>query len=285
MPSATELLREAAQALMDAGVDTPRLDAELLLAAVLGRTRRALWTYPDTPVPPEAEATFRALLARRCRREPLAYLLGTWEFYGRTFTVTPDVLIPRPETELLVEAVLDWARAHPARLIADIGTGSGAIAVTLAAEAPDCLLAAVDLSPAVLAVAQENAARHGVGARIRWFAGDLLAPVRAAGLCCDAIVANLPYIAHASFPSLMPEVRAYEPSAALFAGEGGLALIRRLIHEAPACLRPGGLLALEVGYDQADAVCALLQPPWQAVRVISDYGGIPRHVLAEYEVS
>ncbi len=222
------------------------------------------------------------MLARRLRREPLPYLLGSWEFYGRTFTVTPQVLIPRPETELLVELVLAWARAARASRIADIGTGSGAIAITLAAEMPALQVLAVDLSTQALAVARANARRLEVEERITLLQGDLLQPVRAAhGPPLDAIAANLPYIAEEEYPTLMPEVREYEPRKALLAAEGGMALIRRLIEECPGVLRPHGLLAVEVGVGQAVHIAALLATTgWDNVQVTKDYGDIPRLVSA-----
>ena len=282
MPTIRDILTEAIPALDAAGVDTPRLDAEVLLGHVLGVTRGWLWAHPECEVPAKAVARFRELLARRVRREPLAYLLGEWEFYGRPFYVTPDVLVPRPETELLVEAVAAGARARRAACLADIGAGSGSIAVTLALEAPDARVFAVDLSPRALAVARRNAERHGVADRIILLEGDLLAPLRAAGAApLDAIVANLPYIAEEEYPTLMPEVREYEPPLALRAGEGGLALVFRLIREAPPLLADDGLLAMELGAGQAQRVLdALARAGWRSLRVIDDYSGIPRHVTA-----
>ena len=283
MVTLREALERAEQQLAAAGVDTPRLDAELLLAHVLGKTRAWLWAHLDEALPAEGGARFAQLRERRLRREPLPYLLGEWEFYGRSFLVSPDVLIPRPETELLVEEALAWAKAHGARRVADIGTGSGVIAVTLAAELPSLEIIAVDLSPHALAMARRNAARHGVGERITWLEGDLLQPIRAAQLPpLDIIAANLPYIAAEEYPQLMPEVREYEPPQALLAGEQGLALIRRLIAESVDVLAPPGLLIMEVGAGQAERVVEELQGHgWANIHVVADYGGIPRHVSAE----
>ena len=276
------ILSGAMAGLEEAGVDTPRLDAELLLAHVLDHPRAWLWAHPTEEIAPGAAQEFARLLARRLRREPLPYLLGSWEFYGRTFTVSPHVLIPRPETELLVELVLTWARAQQAQRIADIGTGSGAIAITLAAEMPSLHLVAVDLSAQALAVARANARRLGVAARITFLEGDLLQPLRAAHCTAlDAIAANLPYIAEEAYPTLMPEVRDYEPREALLAGENGIALIRGLIEECAGVLRPRGLLAVEVGLGQAERIAALLtKAGWGNVQVYNDYGGIPRHLSA-----
>ncbi|MHB9131931.1 MAG: peptide chain release factor N(5)-glutamine methyltransferase [Armatimonadota bacterium] len=283
MPTIREVVECAIPQLAATGVDSPQLNAELLLAHVLQQSRTWLWTYPDHELDPAEEIQFASLLARRVQREPLAYLLGEWEFYGRPFHVTPSVLIPRPETELLVEAVLQWAQGHQARRIADIGAGSGAIAVTLAAEMPSLHLIAIDLSPSALAVTARNAERHGVAERITLLQGDLLQPIVQEGRYpLDAVVANLPYIAAEEFPDLMPEVRDYEPEMALRAGERGLALIKRLISQAPKVLIPGGLLALEVGMGQADEVAdTLTDASWRNISIVIDYGGIPRHVLAE----
>jgi len=277
-----DMLTDAIPRLQEAGVESARLDAEVLLAHVLGQSRGWVWAHPEYAPPPEACGQFAALLARRLRREPLAYVLGAWEFYGRSFTVTSDVLVPRPETELLVEAVSAWARRRHARRLADIGTGSGAIAVTLSLELPDAHILAVDLSSAALSVARRNACQHGVDDRICFYTGDLLQPLRAAGMPpLDAIVANLPYIAEEEYATLMPEVRDFEPALALRAAEGGLALIKRLIGTAPPQLAAEGLLALELGTGQAETVRRLLrQQGWREIIIIDDYSGIPRHVTA-----
>ena len=283
METVQALLAWAIPLLAGAGVETPRLDAELLLAHVCGKTRGWMWAHTEMALSAQEVDQFRALCARRAQREPLPYLLGEWEFYGRAFYVSPAVLIPRPETELLVEAVLEWARKEAATDIADIGAGSGAIAVTLAAESPALRIIAIDISPAALALARRNAARHAVEARITFLTGDLLQPLRDAGIPpLDVIVANLPYIAEEDYAGLMPEVRDYEPATALRGGEDGLALIRRLIAECPVHLRHGGLLALELGMGQADTVTRLLVTAhWRRIRVIADYAGIPRHIVAE----
>lgn len=283
MITAINLITQATQQLAAVGIETPRLDAELLLAHVLGKERVWLWTYPDYGVAEDGERAFRQLLARRCQREPLAYLLGEWEFYGRSFRVTPAVLIPRPETELLVEAVITWARYHPVNTIVDVGTGSGAIAITLAAEMPSVQLMAIDLSPAALRIAEQNAERYHLTNRIEWLQGFLLQPVvHAVTQMMDVVVANLPYIAEEDIDELMPEVRDYEPRLALAASAGGLQLIYDLIDTAPAVLCEGGLLALEVGDGQAEPVQAYLATRhWQRIQIIHDYAGISRHVLAE----
>jgi release factor glutamine methyltransferase len=282
MHTITSLLSQATTALKESGVDSPRFDAELLLAHVLGKERRWLWTYPETQPCAAEQATFAGLLARRCRREPLAYLLGEWEFYGRKFAVTPAVLIPRPETELLVEAVLAWAGARQPISAIDVGVGSGAIAVTLALENPRLQVLATDLSAPALSIARRNADRYGVGERIQWARGDLLDSILASSHPpVNIVVANLPYIAEDEMARLMPEVGSYEPQLALRAADGGMELIARLIAQAPAILANDGLLACEIGYNQAEIVHALLLTThWQRIRFVTDYAGIPRHVLA-----
>lgn len=283
MSTITSLITNAVVALQAVGVDSPRLDAELLLAHVLHRDRGWLWRYLEYVVSQENAAHFQTLLARRLQREPLAYILGSWEFYGRNFVVNAAVLIPRPETELLVEAILAWARANRVQRIVDIGVGSGVIAVTLKLEAPSLTIMASDLSPAALQVARENARHYDVEDTIQWFQGDLLDPLLTAGVPpVDVIVANLPYVAEKERSELAPEVGNYEPAIALFAPEEGLSCIKRLITQSPALLAPGGLLALEVGWTQAERVCQYLtEQGWQNVRVINDYAGIARHVLGE----
>lgn len=282
MTTITAIISTATTLLSDTGVDSPRLDAELLLSHVLGKERRWLWTYPNTPVNDGEEHAFQALLQRRLRREPLAYLLGEWEFYGRKFYVSPAVLIPRPETELLVEAVLAEVTIRNATSVVDIGVGSGAIAVTLALEHSSLEIIATDLSAEALTVAQHNAERHGVEQRIHWAQGDLLDPLlSSAHAPFDIVVANLPYIAEEEMEQLMPEVGLYEPQMALRAGDAGMALINRLIAQAPLILSSSGLLALEIGYNQSIYVCALLsQLQWRDIRIIEDYAGIPRHIVA-----
>jgi release factor glutamine methyltransferase len=284
---ARAVLEDAVRRLQTAGVDTPRVDAEVMLASALKRSRSWLWAHLDHPVSPAEEGRFTAWVHRRAGREPLAYILEEWEFYGRPFYVSPAVLIPRPETELLVEAVVTWAHATSAQRLVDVGTGSGVIAITLALELPRAQVTAIDISPDALAVARRNAQRHDVEARIDWRVGDLLAPLDdAAPMTLDAVVANLPYIAQDVRETLMPEVGLHEPSLALFAADGGLALIRRLSVQSRAVLRPGGLLALEVGWDQADQVRAGLSAAgWEAVRAIVDYAGIDRHILAHAPAS
>lgn len=267
------------------GIDSPRLDAEVLLAHVLKVGRVHLYTHHDRPLDTAERDAYRELVRRRAAREPVAYILAEREFYGRAFTVTRDVLVPRPETEHLVDAVLAWARERglAAPRLADLGTGSGAIAVTLAAELPDAHVVATDLSPAALEVARGNAARLGVGERVELLHGDLLAPLAALSeRRFDVIASNPPYVPETDRRDLQPEVRDHEPAMALFAGADGLAVIRRLVAEAGAFLGRPGLLAFEIGAGQAAAVRALCeQHGWPAVEFAADLQGHPRVALVQ----
>lgn len=244
------LLAWAVHRLSAAGVPEPERDAVILLAAVLGRSRESL--YRDRPVLTAAEEErFRSLVERRAQREPVAYLTGHREFYGLDLSVTPRVLIPRPESETLVEWVLTRVPAEPGRVV-DVGTGSGAVALALAKAGPSVwAVEAVDLDLQALEVAREN--RRRLGLSVQMYPSDLLAQVKPGIL---AVVANLPYVALTD--AVDPEV-AYEPRHAVYAAEGGLALIDRLVDQASTKLRDGGTLALEVGAGQAERVLARLR--------------------------
>jgi release factor glutamine methyltransferase len=262
-----------------AGIAEAPLEAEVLVRHVLGADRAALLAHPEQRLSPEQRARLEALLARRQRREPLAYILGFREFYGLAFHVTPAVLVPRQETETLVDEALRWARAPEGAgrplTISDVGTGSGCIAVSLAVHLPAATVIATDTSPAALEVARENARRHGVEARIAFLLGALLEPVReAVGL----IVANLPYIPDGEMAGLQPEVRDYEPREALAGGPDGTALLRALLVQAPPKLRPGGALMLEIDPRLRAALVAAAQRcfPQAPVRVVQDLAGRDR---------
>ncbi len=244
------------------GVDSPRLDAELIVAHALGIDRLRLYMDLERPLDGSERRLVRGLLQRRRQREPMAYLLGHRDFYGRRFEVSPAVLVPRPETEELVERALRRLEEHlPEGRIAralDLGTGSGAIALTLAAEHPELHVTATDLSHAALEVARRNAARLGVTERVTWFQGDLFAPLPEEHIF-DIVVSNPPYIAEGMLETLQPEVARWEPRVALAGGEDGLDLLRRIAADAPTRLRPGGWLLLEIGSDQGEAVARLLR--------------------------
>ncbi len=275
-----EALRKTQEWFGKQGIETPRLDAELLLGHVLGLPRLALYTSFDRPLDPAETAAFRELVRRRAKREPIAYLLGEREFYGRPFAVDSRVLIPRPDTETLVDVALAALPEDSDGVLLDYGTGSGAIAVTLAAERPGVRVLAVDLSPAALEVAKANAAANGVEGRVGFVRSDGLerVPGRFRGEL-TAIVANPPYIAESERAGLMPDVRDFEPAAALFAGRDPLVHYRRLSREAPAWLKAGGLLAVEVGAGQATDVRAMFEADgWPDVQVKADLAGVDRVV-------
>ena len=269
--------------------DNARRDAELLLLHSLGITKAALLADPSRPFTSPQQTAYEATITRRLRHEPIQYITGQQEFYGIPLRVTPAVLIPRPETEHLVEAVLKHFQARPPHTddparpitIADIGAGSGAIAIALTAHLPNAHVTALDLSPEALRIAASNAAAHNLSSRIRLLHSDLLEALPAAERYrhFDAIVSNPPYVPIADASSLHPQVREHEPSTALFAGTDGLDIYRRLIPQAREALLPGGLLALEIGHGQRDSLAALLSA-WSDVSFLDDLQGIPRVALA-----
>lgn len=267
-----------AAALAEAATQIARRDAEGLLGHVLGRERMWLMVHGEEPVTAEQVVEMRRLTARRAAREPLQYLMGEQEFYGLPLQVTRATLIPRPETEHLVEAVLEWSTTQRAALrIVDVGTGTGAIALALAKHLPEATVFACDVSDAALTVARGNAERLGL--RVAFAQSDLLERYRAESERFDVVVSNPPYVPLGDAAEMQPEVRDHEPHLALFAGEDGLDVYRRLIVEARAALRGGGLLAMEIGYGQREAMATLLAD-WDGVRFLEDYAGIPRVALA-----
>ncbi|GAB4401801.1 MAG: peptide chain release factor N(5)-glutamine methyltransferase [Anaerolineales bacterium] len=282
--SIQEALIWATERLATAGCETPRLDAEILLCECAGMERAFLLAHGSEAVPADAWTQFQAWIARRERREPVAYITGHREFYGLDFVVTPAVLVPRPETEHLVDEVLALARAryraNQTLLIADVGTGSGAIAIALAAHLPHAQVCALDASREALEVAWRNADRHGVLGRMCLVQSDLLEHLPWA---VDILVANLPYVADEEWPALAPEIRFHEPVHALRGGANGLDLIRRLLGQAPAHLRPGGAVVLEIGAGQAAGVRRAAQAafPDAHIRVAQDYAGLDRVVVVQ----
>ncbi len=271
-----EVLRGAESYLAARGVDSPRLNAEHLLARSLGLKRMELYLQFDRPLGEQDRAPLRDMVKRRGAREPLQHILGTAEFHGHTFACDRRALIPRTETEQLVEIALDLVRALPAPAILDAGTGSGVIALTLALELPSAEVHATDTSPEALTLAAENSARHALADRVAFSYADLLPET---GGPFTLVVANLPYIPSSEIPGLQPEV-AHDPAAALDGGPDGLEIIRRLIERAPARLSPGGALLLEIGLGQADAVAALLEASkFRDISIRADYQGIPRFAV------
>lgn len=261
-------------------VENARLNAERMLASVLDIERLQLYLQFDRPLEADEVTRYREFLRRRGKGEPLQYILGTAEFYGRMFEVTPAVLIPRPETEVLVETAIDRLKSIESPSVADVGTGSGCIAITLAAEIPDAEIHATDISSEALDIARGNAELNGVEGRVRWREGDLLTPLR--GVPLAAVVCNLPYVSESDRGTLQREVRDWEPERALFAGDDGLSVVRRFIPQAADAVLPGGFVAMEIGAGQADEVARLWQeaaPEW-GIELVKDLAGIDRVVVA-----
>ncbi len=272
------LLTWAREWLGKKGVDNPRLDAELLLAHALGCDRMRLYIDIDRPLSADELAGFKNLIQRRAAREPVAYILGAKEFYGRPFEVGAGVFIPRPETELLVQLALEaLPRGEPVRVL-DLCAGSGAVGVSIAAERPEALVDLVEISPAAAAVAEKNAQRHAPG-RARVYRGDLYAalPERAR---YRAIITNPPYVPAKEGRQLAPEILDHEPHQSLFGGDDGLEVVRRAVAGVPEWLSPGGVFATEIDPSQGGRVAELFRAAGlSGVRVERDLAGLDRHVL------
>lgn len=254
-------------------------DAELLLLHTLQISRVTLIAHPDRDLSPAQDALYQAVIKRRLQLEPIQYITGEQEFYGLRLHVSPAVLIPRPETEHLVEAVLKLLPAdRPVKLV-DVGTGSGAIAIALSVHLPLAEIIALDLSSEALTIAERNASEHGVADRIQLLQSDLLTAIKSHGETFDAVLSNPPYIPESDRPALHPQVRDHEPAAALFAGKTGLDIYRRLIPEAASALKPDGVLVLEIGHGQQEPLTDLLLG-WNDVTFVNDLQQIPRVVLA-----
>lgn len=295
-------LKEGMARLRAANVPSHTLAAELLLMHTLGRDRAWLYAHPEEALDAAAAENYFALIARRAAGEPTQYLTGKQEFWGLEFEVTPAVLIPRPETEHVIEVALERLGARgikidmktgapsPTLRLADIGTGSGCIAVALAHELPHAEIVATDISPAALEVARRNAARHGVTDRVRFLECDLLTALLpgaegshdAAETQFDLIASNPPYVARDEADTLQREVRDHEPHTALFGGAEGVEIYARLIEQAGSQLRSGGILVLELGYDSAERVRAMLaaERRWVNISITNDLAGIPRVLAA-----
>jgi|WetSurMetagenome_2_1015567.scaffolds.fasta_scaffold40268_2 release factor glutamine methyltransferase len=259
------------------GIEQPRAGAEVLLAHVLGMERIQLYLNFDRPLAQDELASYRELIRRRAAREPTQYITGRQEFWSLEFSVTPDVLIPRPETELLVEKALELVRDSSKRVL-DLGTGSGAIAIALAHACKTVQVVATDYSWAALQVARGNATRHHVNERIALVASDLFDGFSSSGPLFDVIISNPPYIGEEEYRHLAPEINCYEPRTALLAGPLGLAFIRRIIGEAPAYLKRGGSLLVEIGAGQAEILYPELseEPLGDHFEFFPDYSGIQR---------
>jgi release factor glutamine methyltransferase len=280
--SISDSLKEAAETLRDAGVPEARREAGSLLSFVISKDRTFLISHAEDLVAPENLKCFRDAVTRRAAGEPLQYITGVQDFFGREFRVTPDVLIPRPETELLVEAALGVIANEATPMICDVGTGSGCIAITLLCERRDARAFALDISPAALEVAAENARRHGVEDRIVFKVSDCFETVDSE---FELIVSNPPYVADNALPGLQREVRDHEPLVALSPGVDGLSVIRRLLEDGPAFLRKSGHLIMEIGFDQGEKVQGLIDSKiWQLVEIRPDLQGIPRIVVVQKRI-
>ena len=280
-----QALQEGAALLSQMGIESARLDAELLLGKALGCLREKLYLDYEMVLGISVKDLYYSLLERRARREPLCYIIGRREFWSLDLYITPEVLVPRPETELLVEVTLALAKElnknHPIKIL-DLGTGSGAIAVSLAKELSDVEIWATDLSARALEVARTNVLRHGVEEKIHFLQGDAFGPVRGQLKFFDLVVSNPPYVRRREFKNLPPEVRDWEPKLALDGGADGLDFYRRIMEETHLCLADGGFLALEIGADMGAEVCRLITSGgcYSAVSVRQDYAGRDRVVVA-----
>jgi release factor glutamine methyltransferase len=283
MATLADALRQASALLADHHIATARLDAEVLLCHVLGRDRAWLLAHHPDPIDEDTGTMYSRVLDRRATREPLQYITGSQEFWGLLFLVTPEVLIPRPETELVVETALGLLENAPPALVIDLCTGSGCIAVSLANELPAARFLAVDRSPEALAVARTNARTHGASDRIRFFEGDLFSPLAGIDLGAAVITANPPYIRTDELPTLQPEVRDFEPEVALVAGPKGTELAERIVTDAPRHLLPGGSLIMEMGIGQAGALQKIIlkNGSYSAAKVLKDLAGIERVIVAQ----
>ncbi|HXV83019.1 MAG TPA: peptide chain release factor N(5)-glutamine methyltransferase [Candidatus Binatia bacterium] len=280
-PSIRNALSWGAQVLRQAGIENGRLDAEVLLRHVLEMEKERLYSSTETLMSTGQEAKFRELVLRRARREPVTYITGHKEFWSLDFMVSPGVLIPRPETELLVEIALQYIGRSSVKIL-DLGTGSGAISVCIAKEKSAAEIVAVDVSRVALDTARVNAARHGVAGRIRFLLGDLFAPVKPLREIFDVIMSNPPYIRTGELSTLAPEISEWEPMTALDGGADGIEAYRRIIGEGHEYLAPAGAIVLEIGSDMVPAVTELFNrsgcygPP----SVYQDYAGKDRVIAA-----
>ena len=277
----SQALRDASLILQNAGVPEARREAGSFLAFVLGKDRTFLIAHADDPVPDEKLRQFKESVERRAGGEPLQYITGVQDFFGREFRVTPDVLIPRPETELLVEAAIEVGGGRDASIfLCDVGTGSGSIALTLLCEIAKARAVALDKSPAALEIAKLNSKQFSVEDRTEFRVSDCFDALDPRDYHFDLVVSNPPYVSASMLPGLQREVRDHEPQIALSPGTDGLAVIRRLIRETPAFLKPGGHLLMEIGFDQGEAVKDLVYESfWHLVDIRPDLQGIPRIVV------
>lgn len=282
-----EILLDAQRRLAAAGVDAPRLNAEILLAHVLRKSRAEVVILRDERLPTDAHAAFDQALVRRLRREPLQHITGRTEFWSLEILCDRSALVPRPETELLVEAALECLKGVASPVIADIGVGTGCVSVAIATERPDAHIHCTDIDPHTLSLAERNLKLHNLGGRVSLMEGDLVEPLFRIGLAgtLDGIVSNPPYIPTADLADLQPEVRDYDPRGALDGGASGLEVIRRLAKETPGLVKTGGFLALEIGAGQAQDVRKIIDAggAWRCAQTILDGAGHERVIVARRE--
>jgi release factor glutamine methyltransferase len=280
--SSSQLYREAVDRLSQAGIANAKLEAMWIIEEALGVNRLQIHAYGEDLLDAERCQRAISLIERRAGREPLQYVLGSQEFCGMDMAVNPGVLIPRPESELLVEEAIALLGTHPQPVILDVGTGSGCLAISIARGLTRAVVIASDRSLSALQVARTNALKHGVDFRIFWLAGDLLAPLLSSGLAgkVTAIIANLPYISHDEWERLSPDVKDFEPRLALDGGPDGLDVYRRLLEEAPGVLASEGRLLMEIGIGQADRLCqeVAASTSFEVINVQPDSQGIPRMI-------
>lgn len=280
MVSITEALTKATQVLSNAGVPEARREVGSLLSFIINKDRTFLFSHAEDQLSDDSLRRFEEFVGRRASGQPLQYITGVQDFYGREFCVTPDVLIPRPETELLVEAAIELVDSEP--FICDVGTGSGCIVVTLLCELQNARAVAVDKSPAALEVAKLNARNHSVLDRMEFAVSDCFDALEANRYQFDMVASNPPYVSAEMMPGLQREVRDHEPLVALSPGPDGLSIIRRLMLEAPAFLKDAGYLIMEIGFDQSEAVKSLVdEGVWQLLEIRPDLQGIPRIVVLQ----
>lgn len=276
-----DLLKSAEKKLWEGGVESPKSEAEWLLAAVLKADRANLYLMRERELQPSEQANFEALLLRRLKREPLQYNLGVCEFYGFEFVVSPAVLIPRPETELLVEKVVELAEKFSSPRIIDLGTGSGCIAVSLAKLIATARLVATDTSAAALEIAQSNAQRLGVAGQVEFRLADMTQPKAfSTSESFDVVISNPPYVLETERASLQPEIRDWEPAEALYVGDDGLKFYRCIIDYCHKHLRAGGWVACEMASQRSAAIAELFREAgFHCVQIIKDFAGLDRHVI------
>ena len=280
MPTIADILIGGEQCLADAGIPDPRREAVTLTATALGRHRTFLYAHPEYEPTTDELGRIEEFLLRRADREPLQYIRGSQEFYGLDFEVTPDVLIPRPETEMLVERAINYLNGISKPRLMDIGTGTGCIAISILKHVPEARALAVDISPAAISVARRNAEQNGVADQLILIESNLFSNVPAERF--HLIVSNPPYVPEPDIEGLQPEVRDHEPHLALTDGRDGLSIIAKIVQRAPEFLLPGGHLLVEFGFGQAEAVWKMLSAKvWEGVGTDPDLQGIPRMLVAK----